>query len=124
MIKTTSMSMQTFRVLFIFNSLANEFMRSKSKGPNSMCSKAGKTKMIEQRKNLSSPKHVSKIGKNQATSLSNSSTPVNHKANSESHKGRSFISKEIDQNSSNKFSGKMFHQSTVDDSLANSKFYF
>lgn len=63
--------------------IGTEFSRTKSKNTYSLSSKVGKTKIMEKRKNLSSPKNVTKIVKKEANSLSNSSTPVNktHSAN-------------------------------------------
>lgn len=104
--------------------IANEYQRSKSKGTASFSSKQSKGKVLEARKNLSSPKNLTKMSKNQTNSLSNSSTPVNHKAHSATYKGRGFGSRENNHNSSNKYHRKLLNQITVDDTQNKGMLYF
>jgi hypothetical protein len=108
----------------IFNILViqTELSRTKSKHSYSLI-KVGKAKIMEKRKILSSPKHVTNITKNQTNSLSNSSTPVN-KTHSANHKGRSFASRENDNQvcvfkTYNR--SKLLQQSTVDESSGKGK---
>ena len=98
---------------------------SKNRPSCSLSSKMRKHKAIEKRNGLSSPHQTSNIAtKNQTSSLSNSSTPVNMKKNPSQYKNRMFIPNNSESRATTKYSRKNIPQPSVDNINPKSKFYF
>ncbi|CAI2382279.1 unnamed protein product [Moneuplotes crassus] len=92
-----------------------EFGRSKTKNSRAISTKLGKSKVIEKRKGVSSPKQLARMMKKQASSLSNTSTPVN-KTQSTSFKTRGFASRENEKQMKN-YQKKLLQQSIANDPM-------